>query len=260
MAAAHHAELCAKEAAFGEQVSTLQKELDQLHASAGHMKLHLEAAQQSQIDAQAEASRLQLELQGLQFSTAQAEKQSQGDTPSLQGQLEIALAASDQEISSLRGQLKTILADSDMQINDVKVAAADSDRRLNVMKGQLETAQAEYAKASQVEGRLDMALKNSKNAHQQRDSAFKARRAAEERETRVSYQLRLAQVALGRREADRQDLISQHAADLEQQGHRVEALQKQLQKLQDVERASRQEVETLSRQLYLKRPQTRTLT
>ena len=128
---------------------------------------------------QAEASRLQLELQGLQFSTAQAEKQSQGDTPSLQGQLEIALAASDQEISSLRGQLKTILADSDMQINDVKVAAADSDRRLNVMKGQLETAQAEYAKASQVEGRLDMALKNSKNAHQQRDSAFKARRAAE---------------------------------------------------------------------------------
>jgi len=71
----------------------------------------------------------------------------------------------------------------------------------------------------------------------------------------VSLQLRLAKGTLGRGEADRQALISQHAAALEQQGQRVEALQKQLQKLQDVERASRQEVEKLSRQLYIRRPQ-----
>ncbi|KAL0028060.1 hypothetical protein WJX77_004125 [Trebouxia sp. C0004] len=56
IAAAHHAELLAKEAASGEQMSTLQKELKQLRASARHMKLHLEAAQQSQIDAQVEES------------------------------------------------------------------------------------------------------------------------------------------------------------------------------------------------------------
>ncbi len=71
----------------------------------------------------------------------------------------------------------------------------------------------------------------------------------------MSLQLRLAKGTLGRGEADRQALISQHAAALEQQGQRVEALQKQLQKLQDVERASRQEVEKLSRQLYIRRPQ-----
>jgi len=41
-----------QEAATGEQMSTLQKELEQLHASAAHMKLHLEAARQSQTDAQ----------------------------------------------------------------------------------------------------------------------------------------------------------------------------------------------------------------
>ena len=71
----------------------------------------------------------------------------------------------------------------------------------------------------------------------------------------MSVQLRLAKSALGWGEADRQALISQHAAALEQQGQHVEALQKQLQKLQDVERASRKEVEKLSRQLYIKRPQ-----
>ena len=41
-----------QETASGEQISTLQKELEQLHASAAHMKPHLEAAQQSQTDAQ----------------------------------------------------------------------------------------------------------------------------------------------------------------------------------------------------------------
>ena len=132
---------------------------------------------------QAEASALQQELQDLRSSAAQAEKQLQGDITSLQGQLETALSDSDQEISSLRGQLGTILADSDRQINalkdQLKVAAADSDRRLSVMKGKLETAQAECAKASQVEERLDTALKNSRNSHQQREAAFKARRAAE---------------------------------------------------------------------------------
>ncbi len=77
----------------------------------------------------------------------------------------------------------------------------------------------------------------------------------QEREERVLLQLRLAQGALGRGEADRQALISQHAAALEQQGQRVEALEKQLQKLQEVERGSGREVEQLSQQLYLKRPQ-----
>ena len=74
----------------------------------------------------------------------------------------------------------------------------------------------------------------------------------------MSLQLRQAEGALTNGEADRQALISQHAAALEQQGQRVEALQKQLQKLQEelrVERGSRKEVEQLSQQLYLKRPQ-----
>ena len=77
----------------------------------------------------------------------------------------------------------------------------------------------------------------------------------QEREKRLAAELRQAQGALTNGEADRQALISQHAAALEQQGQRVEALEKQLQKLQEVERGSRQEVEKLSRQLYMKRPQ-----
>ncbi len=77
----------------------------------------------------------------------------------------------------------------------------------------------------------------------------------QEREKRLAAELRQAEDALTNGEADRQDLISQHAAALEQQGQRVEALEKQLQKLQEVERASRQEVEQLSQQLYPKRPQ-----
>ena len=108
----------------------------------------------------------------------------QGDITRLQGQLETALAASHQEIISLRGQLGTALADSDRQMNDLKdqlKVAADSDRRLSVMKGELETAQAECAKASKGDGRLDTALKNSRNSHQQREAAFKARHAAEVR-------------------------------------------------------------------------------
>jgi len=114
---------------------------------------------------QAGASVLQQELQGLRCSAAQAEKQLQGDITSLQGQLETALSASDQEIRQMNA-LK----------DQLKVAAADSDRRLSVMKGELETAQAECAK---VEGQLDTALKNSRDSHQQREAAFKARRGAE---------------------------------------------------------------------------------
>ena len=41
-----------QEAASGEQMSILQKELQQLHASVEHMKEHLEAGQQSQTNAQ----------------------------------------------------------------------------------------------------------------------------------------------------------------------------------------------------------------
>ncbi|DBB05309.1 TPA: hypothetical protein ACH3X3_010537 [Trebouxia sp. C0006] len=194
-----------KEAASGGQMSKLQKELEQLRTDAGQMKVHLQAATQSQMDAQAESSKLQQELQDLQSSTAKAEKQLQNEVSSLQGQLETALA--------------------------------------------------ECAKASQRQGQLETALTNSRNAHQQRETAFKARLAAEEREKRLAAELRQAQGALTTGEADRQALISQHAAALEQQGQRVEALEKQLQKLQGFERASRQEVEKLSRQLYLKKPQ-----
>ncbi|DBB01459.1 TPA: hypothetical protein ACH3X1_000116 [Trebouxia sp. C0004] len=154
---------------------------------------------------QAEAAMLQQELQGLQSSTAEAEKQLQSEVSSLQGQLETALA--------------------------------------------------ECAKASQTQGQLETALKNSRNAHQQREAAFKARRAAEEREKRPASEFMQAEGALGQGEEDRQSLISQRAAALHQQGQHVEALEKQLQKLQGVEKASRQEVEKLSRQLYLKRPQ-----
>ncbi len=41
-----------QEAASAEHTAALQEELEQLHTSAGHMKVHLEAAQQSQLDAQ----------------------------------------------------------------------------------------------------------------------------------------------------------------------------------------------------------------
>jgi len=78
---------------------------------------------------QAESSTLRQELQDLQSSTAEAEKQLQNEVSSLEGQLETALA--------------------------------------------------ECAKASQGQGQLETALKNSRNAHQQREAAFKARRAAE---------------------------------------------------------------------------------
>ena len=74
----------------------------------------------------------------------------------------------------------------------------------------------------------------------------------QERERRLAAELSQAEAALTNGEADRQALISHHAAALEQQGQRVEALEKQL---QEVEEASRQEVEQLSQQLYLKRPQ-----
>jgi len=46
------AQLMLQEAASAEHTAALQKELEQLHTSAGHMKVHLEAAQQSQLDAQ----------------------------------------------------------------------------------------------------------------------------------------------------------------------------------------------------------------
>ena len=77
----------------------------------------------------------------------------------------------------------------------------------------------------------------------------------QEQGQRLAADLSQAEAALTNGEADRQALISQHAAALEQQGQHVEALEKQLQKLQEVERASRQEVEQLSQQLYPKRPQ-----
>ncbi len=77
----------------------------------------------------------------------------------------------------------------------------------------------------------------------------------QEGEKRLAVELSQAEAALTHGEADRQALISQHAAALEQQGQRVGALEKQLQKLQDVERGSRQEVEQLSQQLHVKRPQ-----
>ncbi|DBA78756.1 TPA: hypothetical protein ACH3X1_008663 [Trebouxia sp. C0004] len=90
--AAQHAELLAKEPASAEQMSILQKELKQLRTTAGHMKVDLEAAQQSQMNVQAEAATLQQELQDLQSSTAKARLQMQGDVTGLQGQLQTALA------------------------------------------------------------------------------------------------------------------------------------------------------------------------
>ena len=47
------------------------------------------------------------------------------------------------------------------------------------MKGELETAQAECAKATQLEGQFDRTLKDSKTTQEQRDAAYKAWQAAE---------------------------------------------------------------------------------
>ena len=41
-----------QEAASGEQMAKLQKELEQLRTNSGQMKVHVQAAQQSQRDAQ----------------------------------------------------------------------------------------------------------------------------------------------------------------------------------------------------------------
>ena len=83
---------------------------------------------------QADASVLQQELQGLQCSAAQAEKQLQGDITSLQGQLETALAASHQEISSLGGQLGTALADS-AEVRPSPATLTLSDLAVNQLLG-----------------------------------------------------------------------------------------------------------------------------
>jgi hypothetical protein len=69
------------------------------------------------------------------------------------------------------------------ELQDLQSRTAEAEKQLqskvNSLGGQLETALAECAKATQGQGQLELALKNSRNAHQQREAAFKARRAAE---------------------------------------------------------------------------------
>ena len=69
------------------------------------------------------------------------------------------------------------------ELQDLQSSTAKAEKQLqsevSSLQGKLDTALAECATASQVQGRLDTALKNSRNAHQQRDAAYKARLAAE---------------------------------------------------------------------------------
>ncbi len=69
------------------------------------------------------------------------------------------------------------------ELQDLQSSTAEAEKQLqsevNSLECQLETALAECAKATQGQGRLELAFKNSRNAHQQREVAFKARRAAE---------------------------------------------------------------------------------
>ena len=69
------------------------------------------------------------------------------------------------------------------ELQDLQSGNAEAEKQLqsevSSLQGQLGTALPECAKASQGQGQLETALKNSRNAHQQRDTAFKARRAAE---------------------------------------------------------------------------------
>ena len=69
------------------------------------------------------------------------------------------------------------------ELQDLQSSTAEAEKQLqsevNSLGGQLETALAECAKPTQGQGQLELALKNSRNAHQQREAAFKARRAAE---------------------------------------------------------------------------------
>ncbi len=46
-----------------------------------------------------------------------------------------------------------------------KVAAADSDKSMSAVKGEQESGR---AKASQLQGQLEMALNNNRNSHQQK--------------------------------------------------------------------------------------------
>ena len=239
---------------------------------------------------QADASALQQELQGLRCSTAQTEKQLQNDITSLQGQLGTALAASHQEISSLGGQLGTALADSaevcpspatltfsDLAVNQLlcpslkwcmilcvtlctpftklwcvaKLPCGFWVALLRLLMHKLPLVYlTQFPVLFSVLFCLQALLPHSCSCW----SAI-CHGLIQDREEGVSLQLRQAEDALTNGEADRQALISQHAAALEQQGQRIEALEKQLQKLQEVERGSRQEVEKLSLQLYIKRPQ-----
>ena len=69
------------------------------------------------------------------------------------------------------------------ELQDLQSSTAQAEKPLqsegSSLKGQLETALAECAKATKGQGQLETALKISRNAHQQREAAFKARRAAE---------------------------------------------------------------------------------
>ncbi len=73
------------------------------------------------------------------------------------------------ESSKLQQELQDLQSKAEKQLQN----------EVSSLQGQLETALAECAKASQRQGQLETALTNSRNAHQQRETAFKARLAAE---------------------------------------------------------------------------------
>ncbi|KAL0050836.1 hypothetical protein WJX82_008084 [Trebouxia sp. C0006] len=160
---------------------------------------------------------------------------------------------------------KGIKSEMDQLYNQALNRDADLEKHLTEARNQAEAATKKLALA-EAKVRNSGPLRKLQMRHAEfsalqqelqdlQEAAFKARHAAEEREKRLAAELRQAEGALTDGKADRQALISQHAAALWRQGQRVEALGKQLQKLQGFKKASRQEVEKLSRQLYLKKPQ-----
>ncbi|DBA78755.1 TPA: hypothetical protein ACH3X1_008663 [Trebouxia sp. C0004] len=216
--AAQHAELLAKEPASAEQMSILQKELKQLRTTAGHMKVDLEAAQQSQMNVQAEAATLQQELQDLQSSTAKARLQMQGDVTGLQGQLQTALA------ECKRGLRKKETAHADSaqsaakelqkQLSEAVISSGLDTKKLQQQlteaQAAVESAQAGAQKALQqqrteLQARGEQSKKLSMAAHH-------AELTAKEREEILALEVSQAKYALNRAEPSHPPLISQLAA------------------------------------------------
>ncbi|KAL0053285.1 hypothetical protein WJX82_003721 [Trebouxia sp. C0006] len=266
-------------AELSEQVTQLQGQLQEERRARKQQGEHAELAHKALHDRQA---KLEMAYQRITAAEA-ASHEGQSKAQALQA----VLASARQEAVNLKGQLDAATKNNSMLKQQLNAAAhkAEAESAVAAKHAQHQQEQQQHIK---LHAEMEESKKHSAAAHHAEllaketasgeqistlqkeleqlhasaahmkphlEAAQQSQTDAQERERRLAAELSQAEAALTNGEADRQALISHHAAALEQQGQRVEALEKQLQKLQEVEEASRQEVEQLSQQLYLKRPQ-----